>query len=144
MTAAYVLAEELDMANGDDQAAFRRYEKRLRPYIVGKQNAAMRFASSFAPKTRSGSRPSPPCHAYFSDTDNREVRNRRRSGCGPAQAAPIYVLRTGYCLRVCELPPISLVEVGYDVEQSLQSIYGASDGRRDGSSGRCSCAGRWI
>ena len=35
-------------------AAFRRYEERLRPYIVGKQNAAMRFASSFAPKTRLG------------------------------------------------------------------------------------------
>ena len=54
MTAAYVLAEELDIAKGDYQAAFRRYEERLRPYIVGKQNAAMRFASSFAPKTRLG------------------------------------------------------------------------------------------
>jgi 2-polyprenyl-6-methoxyphenol hydroxylase-like FAD-dependent oxidoreductase len=54
MTAAYVLAEELDIANGDYQAAFRRYEELLRPYSVGKQNAAMRFASSFAPKTRLG------------------------------------------------------------------------------------------
>ena len=54
MTAAYVLAEELDRSNGDFKAAFRRYEELLRPYIVGKQNAAVRFASSFAPKTRLG------------------------------------------------------------------------------------------
>jgi 2-polyprenyl-6-methoxyphenol hydroxylase-like FAD-dependent oxidoreductase len=56
MTAAYVLAEELGKADGDHNAAFRRYEERLRPYIVGKQNAAARFASSFAPKTRLGLR----------------------------------------------------------------------------------------
>jgi 2-polyprenyl-6-methoxyphenol hydroxylase-like FAD-dependent oxidoreductase len=54
MTAAYVLAEELERANGDYRAAFRRYEDLLRPYIVGKQKAAVRFASSFAPKTQSG------------------------------------------------------------------------------------------
>jgi 2-polyprenyl-6-methoxyphenol hydroxylase-like FAD-dependent oxidoreductase len=54
MTAAYVLAEELDSANGDYKAAFRRYEELLRPYIVGKQNAAVRFASSSAPRTRFG------------------------------------------------------------------------------------------
>jgi 2-polyprenyl-6-methoxyphenol hydroxylase-like FAD-dependent oxidoreductase len=54
MTAAYVLAEELDRANGDYKAAFRRYEDLLRPYIVRKQKAAVRFASSFAPKTRLG------------------------------------------------------------------------------------------
>ena len=54
MTAAYVLAHELGMANGDYQVAFRRYEDLLRSYIVGKQNAAVRFASSFAPKTRLG------------------------------------------------------------------------------------------
>lgn len=54
MTAAYVLAEELDKANGDYKTAFRSYEELLRPYIVGKQNAALRFASSFAPKTRLG------------------------------------------------------------------------------------------
>ena len=54
MTAAYVLAEELGTANGEYEAAFRRYEELLRPYIVGKQKAAVRFASSFAPKTRLG------------------------------------------------------------------------------------------
>jgi 2-polyprenyl-6-methoxyphenol hydroxylase-like FAD-dependent oxidoreductase len=54
MTAAYVLAEELERANGDHRAAFRRYEDLLRPYIVGKQKAAVRFASSFAPKTQLG------------------------------------------------------------------------------------------
>jgi 2-polyprenyl-6-methoxyphenol hydroxylase-like FAD-dependent oxidoreductase len=54
MTAAYVLAEELDRANGDYGAAFRRYEELLRPYIIGKQKAAARFASSFAPKTQLG------------------------------------------------------------------------------------------
>jgi 2-polyprenyl-6-methoxyphenol hydroxylase-like FAD-dependent oxidoreductase len=54
MTAAYVLAEELDRANGDYRAAFRRYEELLRPYVVGKQKAAVRFASSFAPKTQLG------------------------------------------------------------------------------------------
>ena len=54
MTAAYVLAEELNRANGDYGAAFRRYEELLRPYIVGKQKAAVRFASSFAPKTQLG------------------------------------------------------------------------------------------
>ena len=54
MTAAYVLAEELDKSKGDYYVAFRRYEELLRPYIIGKQNAAVRFASSFAPRTRLG------------------------------------------------------------------------------------------
>jgi 2-polyprenyl-6-methoxyphenol hydroxylase-like FAD-dependent oxidoreductase len=54
MTAAYLLAEELGRANGDYEVAFPRYEELLRPYIVGKQKAAMRFASSFAPKTQLG------------------------------------------------------------------------------------------
>ena len=84
MTAAYVLAEELDVANGDYKAAFHRYEELLRPYIVGKQKAAVRFASSFAPKTRLGLAIRHHCDAVFSDTDDREVRNRRRSGCGSA------------------------------------------------------------
>ena len=54
MTAAYVLAEELGKANGDYKTAFRSYEELMRPYVVGKQNAAVRFASSFAPRTRLG------------------------------------------------------------------------------------------
>jgi 2-polyprenyl-6-methoxyphenol hydroxylase-like FAD-dependent oxidoreductase len=54
MTAAYMLAEELGRAEGDYRIAFRRYEESLRPYIIGKQNAAMRFANSLAPKTQFG------------------------------------------------------------------------------------------
>jgi 2-polyprenyl-6-methoxyphenol hydroxylase-like FAD-dependent oxidoreductase len=54
MTAAYVLAGEMAVADGAYESAFRRYEQLLRPYIVGKQRAAARFASSFAPKTRMG------------------------------------------------------------------------------------------
>ena len=54
MTAAYVLAEELDRSKGNYSVAFRRYEELLRPYIISKQNAAVRFASSFAPRTRLG------------------------------------------------------------------------------------------
>ena len=54
MTAAYVLAEELDKSEGDYNVAFRRYEELLRPYVIGKQNAAVRFASFFAPRTRLG------------------------------------------------------------------------------------------
>jgi 2-polyprenyl-6-methoxyphenol hydroxylase-like FAD-dependent oxidoreductase len=54
MTAAYVLAGELGRAEGHYRAAFRRYEETLRPYIIGKQNAAVRFANSFAPKTQFG------------------------------------------------------------------------------------------
>ena len=54
MTAAYVLAEELDRSKGDYSVAFRRYEELLRPYVIGKQNAAVRFASFFAPRTRLG------------------------------------------------------------------------------------------
>ena len=54
MTAAYVLAGELVRAGGEYRAAFRRYEETLRPYIVGKQNAAVRFSNSFAPRTQFG------------------------------------------------------------------------------------------
>lgn len=54
MTAAYVLAGELASARGDHREAFVRYEEVLRPYIRMKQEAARRFASSFAPRTRWG------------------------------------------------------------------------------------------
>ena len=54
MTAAYVLAGELVRAGGEYRAAFRRYEETLRPYIVAKQNAAVRFSNSFAPRTQFG------------------------------------------------------------------------------------------
>jgi 2-polyprenyl-6-methoxyphenol hydroxylase-like FAD-dependent oxidoreductase len=34
--------------------AFQRYEQQLRPFIAGKQDAAVKFSGSFAPKTRLG------------------------------------------------------------------------------------------
>ena len=54
MTEAYVLAGELHRAGPDYREAFRRHEQRLRRFIEGKQRAAQKFASSFAPKTRVG------------------------------------------------------------------------------------------
>lgn len=54
MAEAYVLAGELHRAGGDHHSAFRRYEEMLRPFLEQKQNAARRFASSFAPKTAFG------------------------------------------------------------------------------------------
>ena len=53
MIAAYVLAGELARTE-TPEAAFRRYEDLLRPFMTAKQNAAVRFAGSFAPKTRFG------------------------------------------------------------------------------------------
>ena len=54
MTAAYVLAGELARSNGRHVEAFEAYENLLRPYLANKQNAAVGFARSFAPKTRFG------------------------------------------------------------------------------------------
>lgn len=54
MTGAYVLAGEIARAQGRPEIAFARYERTLRDYIDGKQQAAERFASSFAPHTRWG------------------------------------------------------------------------------------------
>ena len=54
MTAAYVLAGELGAANGDPTRAFAAYERRLRPFILGKQREAEHFAGAFAPRTRLG------------------------------------------------------------------------------------------
>jgi 2-polyprenyl-6-methoxyphenol hydroxylase-like FAD-dependent oxidoreductase len=54
MIAAYVLAGELARTASQPKEAFRRYEQRLQPFITGKQKAAVRFAGSFAPKTRVG------------------------------------------------------------------------------------------
>ena len=82
MTAAYVLAEELDRSNGDFKAALRRYEELLRPYIVGKQNAAVRFRELLRTQDAIGSHYSPYCDACVSDTNDREVRDRPRPCCG--------------------------------------------------------------
>ncbi|MFZ3376022.1 MAG: hypothetical protein WA183_10745, partial [Chthoniobacterales bacterium] len=54
MAGAYVLAGELERANGDHAAAFSSYECRLRNLIQRKQFSARRNAGSFAPKTRTG------------------------------------------------------------------------------------------
>lgn len=50
---AYVLAGEL-ARTGDQTRALQRYEARLRSFLEHKQAAARAFASSFAPRTRSG------------------------------------------------------------------------------------------
>jgi 2-polyprenyl-6-methoxyphenol hydroxylase-like FAD-dependent oxidoreductase len=51
---AYVLAGELDRADGDHRDAFAAYEWRLRPYMQRQQKAAVGLAGSFAPKTAFG------------------------------------------------------------------------------------------
>lgn len=54
MVAAYILAGELERANGRHELAFARYQDRLRTFIAGKQAAAVRFAPFFAPRSRLG------------------------------------------------------------------------------------------
>ena len=51
MTAAYILAGELAKARDQPQAAFHRYEERLRSFIEAKRRAAERFATAFVPRT---------------------------------------------------------------------------------------------
>jgi len=53
MTAAYILAGELQKSAGDYTAAFQRYQKVFVPFILEKQKAALRFADVFAPRSRS-------------------------------------------------------------------------------------------
>jgi hypothetical protein len=45
---------ELGRAGRSPEEAFRRYERLLHPFMLSKQNAAEKFANSFAPKTRLG------------------------------------------------------------------------------------------
>jgi len=52
MIAAYILAGELFRGKGDYAAAFTRYQNLFGPFVLQKQNAALRFASSFAPKSK--------------------------------------------------------------------------------------------
>jgi 2-polyprenyl-6-methoxyphenol hydroxylase-like FAD-dependent oxidoreductase len=51
VVAAYVLAGELATADGDHQAAFARYEQRLRGYIEGGQKQAAGSQAFLAPPT---------------------------------------------------------------------------------------------
>jgi 2-polyprenyl-6-methoxyphenol hydroxylase-like FAD-dependent oxidoreductase len=52
MAGAYVLAGELAEARGDHARALARYEERLHPLCEAKQDAALRFLDSFAPRSR--------------------------------------------------------------------------------------------
>jgi len=52
MVAAYILAGELHRANGDYAEAFRQYQKLFGTFVLNKQKAALRFAGSFAPKSK--------------------------------------------------------------------------------------------
>jgi 2-polyprenyl-6-methoxyphenol hydroxylase-like FAD-dependent oxidoreductase len=54
MAEAYVLAGELHDARGDHDTAFARYQQRMMPFLESKQKAAVKFASSFAPKSAIG------------------------------------------------------------------------------------------
>jgi 2-polyprenyl-6-methoxyphenol hydroxylase-like FAD-dependent oxidoreductase len=54
MAGAYILAGELQRANGNHTAAYRAYERCLRNFIERKQQSAQQFATSFTPKTRLG------------------------------------------------------------------------------------------
>jgi 2-polyprenyl-6-methoxyphenol hydroxylase-like FAD-dependent oxidoreductase len=54
MAEAYVLAGELHRAGDDYETAFACYEERMMPFLRGKQESAVKFASSFAPKTAVG------------------------------------------------------------------------------------------
>lgn len=49
MISAYVLAGELSSAAGNPARAFMQYQQRLAPFILKKQNAALRFGGYFAP-----------------------------------------------------------------------------------------------
>jgi 2-polyprenyl-6-methoxyphenol hydroxylase-like FAD-dependent oxidoreductase len=54
MLGAYVLAGEIKRAKGDLALALRCYEQRLRPFMEGKQQGALRLGSWFAPQTALG------------------------------------------------------------------------------------------
>jgi 2-polyprenyl-6-methoxyphenol hydroxylase-like FAD-dependent oxidoreductase len=52
MIEAYVLAGEIDRARGDHTKAFACYEERLAGFLRSKQDAAVKLAPAFAPRTR--------------------------------------------------------------------------------------------
>ena len=54
LAGAYLLAGELQRANGDHVLAYRTYEQRFRPFIERKQRSAVQFAGGLTPKTRLG------------------------------------------------------------------------------------------
>ncbi|HEX4001102.1 MAG TPA: FAD-binding domain [Candidatus Acidoferrales bacterium] len=52
MIGAYILAGELHRAGGDYARAFARYQELFGPFVFQKQKAALRFAGTFAPKSK--------------------------------------------------------------------------------------------
>ncbi|MFF4928937.1 FAD-dependent monooxygenase [Streptomyces griseofuscus] len=56
LVGAYVLAGELAMAGGDHQAALRRYDEVMRPYVDQAQQLPPGGASGYAPRSRLGIR----------------------------------------------------------------------------------------
>lgn len=54
MAGAYILAGEMERADGVSTSAFQDYENRCRDFIVAKQKSAEDFAGSFTPRTRFG------------------------------------------------------------------------------------------
>ena len=54
MVGAYVIAGELHGCGGNYIAAFARYQERMMPFLKHQQKSAVRFASSFAPKSTLG------------------------------------------------------------------------------------------
>jgi 2-polyprenyl-6-methoxyphenol hydroxylase-like FAD-dependent oxidoreductase len=52
MVAAYILAGELHRANGNYSEAFAQYQDLFEPFVRTKQEAALRFAGFFAPKSK--------------------------------------------------------------------------------------------
>ena len=54
MLEAYILAGELHRANGDTSLAFAAYERRLREFVIAKQDSAVWFRGFFAPQTTLG------------------------------------------------------------------------------------------
>jgi 2-polyprenyl-6-methoxyphenol hydroxylase-like FAD-dependent oxidoreductase len=52
MVASYILAGELHRAGADYATAFAQYQKRFAPFVFRKQKAALRFAGTFAPKSK--------------------------------------------------------------------------------------------
>jgi 2-polyprenyl-6-methoxyphenol hydroxylase-like FAD-dependent oxidoreductase len=52
MVAAYVLAGELHRAGGDYRLACAKYQEIFGPFVLKKQHTALRFAGTFAPKSR--------------------------------------------------------------------------------------------
>ena len=53
MVGAYILAGELHQCQGNYAEAFKRYQKLFGPFVLKKQQAALRFARYFVPKSKS-------------------------------------------------------------------------------------------